>query len=137
MTQLLVNWRTWYSGGGTMFEMGAEMLAREGYQLPEPTRMQDGSETPRGTPSAAGGAGMPVLLGQVGGGGLSVAAAAAAPSAAQTAAGRALTDASLAAEMAVTLTLPLPLTLTLTLTLTLILTLTLPLTLPLPLTLTR
>ena len=66
-----------------MFEMGAEMLAREGYQLPEPTRMQDGSETPRGIPSAAGGAGMPVLLGQVGGGGLSVAAAAAAPSAAR------------------------------------------------------
>ena len=84
VTQLLVNWRTWYSGGGTMFEMGVEMLAREGYQLPEPTRMQDGSETPRGNTSAAGGgAGMPVLLGQVGGGGLGVAAAAAAPSAAQ------------------------------------------------------
>ena len=55
-----------YSGGGTMFEMGVEMLSREGYHLPEPTRMQDGSETPRGHPGAAAGAGPHVLLGQVG-----------------------------------------------------------------------
>ena len=49
-----------------MFEMGVEMLSREGYPLPEPTRMQDGSETPRGHTGAAAGAGAPVLLGQVG-----------------------------------------------------------------------
>ena len=66
VTQLLVNWREWCSGGGTMFEMGVEMLSREGYHLPEPTRMQDGSETPRGHPGAAAGAGPHVLLGQVG-----------------------------------------------------------------------
>merc|ERR1740133_934215 len=33
--QLLVNWKTWYSGGGNSFEMGVEMLAREGYVLPD------------------------------------------------------------------------------------------------------
>ena len=81
-----------------MFEMGVEMLSREGYPLPEPTRMQDGSETPRGHTGAAAGAGAPVLLGQVGGGGPGGGAAAAAPSAAP---GRALTDSSIAAEMAV------------------------------------
>ena len=31
------------------------MMQREGYALPEPTRMQDGSETPRGPPGADGG----------------------------------------------------------------------------------
>ena len=60
--QLLVNWKPWYSGGGTTFEMGVEMLAREGYVLPDASRMQDGSETPRGN---AGADSPHVLLGQV------------------------------------------------------------------------
>ena len=44
VSQLIVNWHSWYGGG---FASGVEMLSREGYTLPEPTRMQDGTETPR------------------------------------------------------------------------------------------
>ena len=44
VSQLIVNWNSWYGLG---FAQGVEMLAREGYALPECTRMQDGTETPR------------------------------------------------------------------------------------------
>ena len=37
-SQLIVNWNSWYGLG---FAQGVEMLAREGYALPEFTRMQD------------------------------------------------------------------------------------------------
>ena len=90
--QLLVNWTTWYAGGEARFSDGVEMLKKEGYSLPEPTRMQDGTETPRGAPGGDGA--KPVLLGQVGGGG------AGAPSAAPTAV-KMLSDAMLTAEMSV------------------------------------
>ena len=90
--QLLVNWSAWYEGSaqGSGFEAGVAMLRREGYALPEPTRMQDGTETPRGMPDSA--AGKPVLLGQV-------VNNAGAPSAAPKA--ERLSDAMLTAEMAV------------------------------------
>ena len=65
--QLLINWQSWYGGG---FMGGVEMLQREGYALPEPTRMQDGTETPRVmvSPDSSVSLGMP--LGQVGGAGI-------------------------------------------------------------------
>lgn len=37
VSQLLVNWREWY---GAAFEQGVDMIRREGYNLPEPSRMQ-------------------------------------------------------------------------------------------------
>jgi len=44
VSQLIVNWNSWYGLG---FAQGVEMLAREGHTLPECTRLQDGTETPR------------------------------------------------------------------------------------------
>ncbi len=63
--QLLVNWNSWYGGG---FQGGVEMLQREGYALPEPTRVEDGTSTPRVMVSPDSQTGGPMLLGQVGGG---------------------------------------------------------------------
>ena len=60
--QLLVNWNAWYGGG---FDAGVGMLQREGYSLPEPTRMQDGTETPRVMVSPDREGGGPMLLGGV------------------------------------------------------------------------
>ncbi|KAL1529784.1 hypothetical protein AB1Y20_000718 [Prymnesium parvum] len=59
VTQLLVNWKFWYGSG---FEEGVNMLQREGYTLPEPLRLQDGTETPRG-PIMGSESAQPVLLG--------------------------------------------------------------------------
>ncbi|KOO27624.1 kinesin heavy chain [Chrysochromulina tobinii] len=59
VSQLIVNWNSWYGLG---FAQGVEMLAREGYVLPECTRMQDGTETPRVMVSPDSNAG-PLILG--------------------------------------------------------------------------
>ena len=60
VTQLLVNWNSWYGGG---FQQGVEMLTREGYTMPDPTRMQDGTETPRVMVSPDSSQSGPMILG--------------------------------------------------------------------------